>query len=149
MKRAATISILAAVLLGLLTVLPAPTATAKPTSQCIYMVKQVRHHAQYPHHSFHTFAFVMWEKSGNKIKGIQGGFPSSYERHRLTYQPAKNRAAGKQENWITGRYHAKTFTTVGKDNTLRVKGYKRVSKAKVQALMNAAPLDLVPGTRCY
>ena len=146
MKRAATLSVLAAVLLSLLTVVPAQAATAKPRSQCIYMVSQVRHYDQYPHH---TFAYVIWDKKGNKIKGIQGGFPSTYERHRLTYQPGKSRAVGKQQNWITGRYHTKTFATVGKGNQLRVKGYMRVSKSKVRTLMNGAPVNQLPGSRCF
>lgn len=110
------------------------------------MVKQVRHYDQYPHH---TFAFVMWDRSGKRIKGIQGGYPSSSERHRLTYKPAKNKAVGKQQNWIIGRYRAKTLRTVGKGDTLRIEGYKRVSEAKIQSLTNGAPVNHLPGSRCY
>ena len=144
MRRATVVAVLAAVVVSLLSVVPAQSAEAAPPKRCIYMVKNLeRAPAWYGEPSW-WFEFVVWKKRGTKIVGLIGAVPSEAERHRLTYKPRKNRAVGLQEDWITGEEYPKSYKTVGKGKKLRVKGYQLVTKKRMAQLTNSIQVG-VPG----
>ena len=105
-----------------------PAAAATPI-ECIYMVKHVhKNGSDYPRFDYE---FMFWRKKGNKVTGEVGAYPGEYSDQKLTIKGA--RATGTQMWWGPPAERV-SYRLVGKGKTLRVKGWKRVSRAYIKAI---------------
>lgn len=105
----------------------APTAAAKSAPvECIYMVRDVHKYSW-----GYEFELMFWRKKGKKIRGVHGGYPGSGMDQRLTI---KGKRAIGSETFASYPPDPVSYRLVGKGKTLRVKGWKRVSRAYLKAV---------------